>query len=155
MVSNCKMHLANRFLHKHRNSYFYKMICLILPQFTHTNVLRVYLPPNSSICFVSHTKCHSCLQHSFSSNLCITFIGYFFLIAPQVLQSLPMRHIYLNSPAAHPVFITQRNIGHFVHLSCDRLAVSIALIILLIINYFFYVSYLVYDTSLHQQKWMA
>ena len=37
--------------------------------------------------------------------------------APHELQSLPMRHLYLSLPAAHPVFITQRNLWQLVHFS--------------------------------------
>ena len=37
--------------------------------------------------------------------------------APHELRSLPMRHLYLSSPAAHPVFITQRNWWQLVHFS--------------------------------------
>ena len=41
----------------------------------------------------------------------------YILSAPHELQSLPMRHLYLSLPAAHPVFITQRNWWQLVHFS--------------------------------------
>ena len=44
--------------------------------------------------------------------------------APHELRSLPMRHLYLFSPAAHPVFITQRNWWQLVHFSFGSVADS-------------------------------
>ena len=49
---------------------------------------------------------------------------YYIFSAPHELQSLPMRHLYLSAPAAHPVFITHRNVWQFVHFSFGRLADS-------------------------------
>ena len=62
---------------------------------------------------------------SFEINLTAIFNPFnYILSAPHELQSLPMRHLYLSAPAAHPVFITHRNVWQFVHFSFGRLADS-------------------------------
>ena len=66
---------------------------------------------------------------SFEINLTAIFNPFnYILSAPHELRSLPMRHLYLSSPAAHPVFITQRNWWQLVHFSFGSVADSIFLI---------------------------
>ena len=58
--------------------------------------------------------------------------------APHELQSLPMRHLYLSLPAAHPVFITQRNWWQLVHFSFGSVADSMFFIALFNSSFIFY-----------------
>ena len=58
--------------------------------------------------------------------------------APHELRSLPMRHLYLSSPAAHPVFITQRNWWQTVHFSFGSVADSIFFIACFNSSFIFY-----------------
>ena len=62
----------------------------------------------------------------------------YILSAPHELQSLPMRHLYLSSPAAHPVFITQRNWWQLVHFSFGSVADSMFFIACFNSSFIFY-----------------
>ena len=62
----------------------------------------------------------------------------YILSAPHELQSLPMRHLYLSSPAAHPVFITQRNWRQLVRFSFGSVADSMFFIACFNSSFIFY-----------------
>ena len=58
--------------------------------------------------------------------------------APHELQYLPIRHLYLSSPAAQPVFITQRNWWQTVHFSFGSVADSMVFIACFNSSFIFY-----------------